>query len=175
MLLTKAGIKTKYGSHYTLNKRQNVKRLTPKNPLSYQNLTSGQENTSNSVKNTIISGMDFGNSNSTVGTFSQIWGNSAPNPHRVKDHRMGYPHSHDKQPRHLYEFARDALEAAQNETTRTPVATAECKALHKFFYTKRKKDLIEYGDSGKAAYFSVQIENEGKKGPWGPLVSALIP
>jgi hypothetical protein len=49
--------------------------------------------------------------------------------------------------------------------------------LHKFFYTKRKKDVIdfEFGDSGKTAYFAVQIENEGKKGPWGPLVSALIP
>jgi hypothetical protein len=32
-----------------------------------------------------------------------------------------------------------------------------------------------FGDSGKTAYFAVQIENEGKKGPWGPLVLALIP
>ena len=49
--------------------------------------------------------------------------------------------------------------------------------LRKSFYTKRKKDVIdfEFGDSGKTAYFAVQIENEGKKGPWGPLVSALIP
>jgi hypothetical protein len=49
--------------------------------------------------------------------------------------------------------------------------------LRKSFYTKRKKDVIEFdfGDSGKMAYFAVQIENEGKKGPWGPLVSALIP
>jgi hypothetical protein len=49
--------------------------------------------------------------------------------------------------------------------------------LHKSFYTKRKKDVIEFdfGDSGKAAYFAAQIENEGKKGPWGPLVQALIP
>jgi hypothetical protein len=49
--------------------------------------------------------------------------------------------------------------------------------LHKSFSTKRKKDLIEfaYGDSGKTAYFAVQVENGGKKGPWGPLVSALIP
>jgi hypothetical protein len=49
--------------------------------------------------------------------------------------------------------------------------------LRKSFYTKRKKDLIEFdfGDSGKTAYFAVQIENEGKKGPWGPMVSALIP
>jgi hypothetical protein len=34
---------------------------------------------------------------------------------------------------------------------------------------------FDYGDSGKTAYFAVQIENEGKKGTWGPLVSALIP
>ena len=49
--------------------------------------------------------------------------------------------------------------------------------LRKSFYTQRKKDLIEFdfGDSGKTAYFAVQIENGGKKGPWGPLVSALIP
>jgi hypothetical protein len=49
--------------------------------------------------------------------------------------------------------------------------------LHESFFTKRKKDVIEFefGDSGKTAYFAVQIENEGKKGPWGPLVSALIP
>ena len=45
------------------------------------------------------------------------------------------------------------------------------------FYTQRKKDLIEfdYGDSGKTAYFAVQVENGGKKGPWGPMISALIP
>jgi hypothetical protein len=45
------------------------------------------------------------------------------------------------------------------------------------FYTTHKKDVIEFefGDSGKTAYFAVQVENEGKKGPWGPLVSALIP
>jgi hypothetical protein len=49
--------------------------------------------------------------------------------------------------------------------------------LRKSFYTKRKKDVIEFdfGDSGKTAYFAVQIENEGKKGPWGPLTNALIP
>jgi hypothetical protein len=45
------------------------------------------------------------------------------------------------------------------------------------FSTKRRKDLIEfaYGDSGKTVYFAVQVENDGKKGPWGPLTSALIP
>jgi hypothetical protein len=57
----------------------------------------------------------------------------------------------------------------------TPPANPE--ELHKSFYTQRKKDLIEFefGDSGKTAYFAVIIENDGKKGPWGPMVSALIP
>jgi hypothetical protein len=41
--------------------------------------------------------------------------------------------------------------------------------LRKSFFTKRKKDVIEFefGDSGKTAYFAVQIENDGKKGPLG--------
>jgi hypothetical protein len=54
---------------------------------------------------------------------------------------------------------------------------ADPDELRKSFFTKRKKDVIEFefGESGKTAYFAVQIENDGKKGPWGPLVSALIP
>jgi hypothetical protein len=57
----------------------------------------------------------------------------------------------------------------------TPPANPD--QLHSSFYTKRKKDVIDFGfdDSGKTAYFAVQIENDGKKGPWGPLVNALIP
>ncbi|MDR2551713.1 MAG: hypothetical protein LBD31_00890 [Treponema sp.] len=49
--------------------------------------------------------------------------------------------------------------------------------LTKSFYTKRKKDLIEFDfeDSGKRAFLAVQVENDGKKGPWGPMVSAVIP
>jgi hypothetical protein len=49
--------------------------------------------------------------------------------------------------------------------------------LRESFFTKRNKDIIkfEYGDSGKTAYFAVQVENEGKKGPWGPITCALIP
>jgi hypothetical protein len=45
------------------------------------------------------------------------------------------------------------------------------------YLTKRKKDVIEFefGDSGKHCFMAVQIENEGKKGPRGPLTSALIP
>ncbi|MDR2193237.1 MAG: hypothetical protein LBP19_02045, partial [Treponema sp.] len=54
---------------------------------------------------------------------------------------------------------------------------ANPKDLTRSFFTRRKKDVVEfeYGDSGKTAYFAVQIENDGKKGGWGPLVSALIP
>ena len=57
----------------------------------------------------------------------------------------------------------------------TPPANPD--GLRKSFFTKRKKDVTEFdfGDSGKTAYFAVQIENEGKKGPWGPLVGAIIP
>jgi hypothetical protein len=61
---------------------------------------------------------------------------------------------------------------AQGETPPT-----EPHELTESFYTKRKKDIIEFGfgDSGKTAHFAVQIENDGKKGPWGPLTNALIP
>jgi hypothetical protein len=40
-----------------------------------------------------------------------------------------------------------------------------------------KKTIIkfDFGKSGKAVHFAVQIENEGWEGPWGPLISALIP
>jgi hypothetical protein len=49
----------------------------------------------------------------------------------------------------------------------TPLAGPD--GLRKSFFTKRKKDVIEFdfGDSGKTAYFAVQIENEGKKGCGG--------
>jgi hypothetical protein len=58
----------------------------------------------------------------------------------------------------------------------TPPADPETD-LPKSFFTRRKKDVIEFdfGDSGKTAYFAVQVENDGTKGPWGPLVNALIP
>ncbi|MDR2510842.1 MAG: hypothetical protein LBC77_09390 [Spirochaetaceae bacterium] len=49
--------------------------------------------------------------------------------------------------------------------------------LTKSFFTNRKKDVIEfdYNASGKTAYIAVQIENNGKKGPGGPMVNAIIP
>jgi hypothetical protein len=57
----------------------------------------------------------------------------------------------------------------------TPPANPE--ELRKSFFTKQKKDLIEFefGDSGKMVYLAAQVENDGKTGPWGPMVSALIP
>jgi hypothetical protein len=49
--------------------------------------------------------------------------------------------------------------------------------LDKSFFTRRKRDIIrfDYEDSGKTVYIAVQVENGGKKGPWGPIVSAIIP
>ncbi|MDR3122736.1 MAG: hypothetical protein LBU16_03030 [Treponema sp.] len=57
----------------------------------------------------------------------------------------------------------------------TPPADPE--DLRHSFFTKRKKDVIEFefGDSGKTACFAVQIENDKMKGQWGPMVKALIP
>ena len=45
------------------------------------------------------------------------------------------------------------------------------------FPAKRRESIIQfdYSDSGKICYLIVQIENEKKKGPWGPISSALIP
>jgi hypothetical protein len=56
-------------------------------------------------------------------------------------------------------------------------APANPDDLRKSFFTKRKNDIIEFDfdASGKTAWFAVQIENEGKKGPWGPLTNWLIP
>jgi hypothetical protein len=61
---------------------------------------------------------------------------------------------------------------AQDETP--PANPGE---LRKSFFTKRKKDVMEfdYGDSGKTVWLAIQVENDGKKRTWGPLVSALIP
>jgi hypothetical protein len=49
--------------------------------------------------------------------------------------------------------------------------------LHKSFYTGKRKDIInfDYTDSGKVVWLAVQIENDGKKGPWGPMIHAMIP
>jgi hypothetical protein len=84
--------------------------------------------------------------------------------------KRGNPHSccHHAEP-HLGQAVIWYSVIAQGGTP--PVNTGE---LRESFYTKRKKDVIEFDfdDSGKTAHLAVQIENEG---PWGPLVQALIP
>jgi hypothetical protein len=55
---------------------------------------------------------------------------------------------------------------------------AKPEELRKSFFTRRKKDRIEfeYEDSGKTAYIAVQIESPGgQQGKFGPMVSAIIP
>ncbi|MCL2232410.1 MAG: hypothetical protein FWB99_04955 [Treponema sp.] len=49
--------------------------------------------------------------------------------------------------------------------------------LHSSFSTTQKKKVIQFKptDSGKTCYIAAQIENNGKKGPWGPITSAVIP
>jgi hypothetical protein len=56
-------------------------------------------------------------------------------------------------------------------------AVTSPKQLDESFYTRRMRDVFqfEYEDSGKTVYIAVQVENDGKKGDWGPLVSAVIP
>jgi hypothetical protein len=34
---------------------------------------------------------------------------------------------------------------------------------------------LDYSDSGNTIYIAVQVENGEKKGPWGPMVSAVVP
>jgi hypothetical protein len=45
------------------------------------------------------------------------------------------------------------------------------------FYTMRRSDVLNhpFGSSGSTVYFIVQLEHGGKKGPWGPITSAVIP
>jgi hypothetical protein len=49
--------------------------------------------------------------------------------------------------------------------------------IRTYFFAKRKKDVIEFGfeDSGKTCRMATKIENEGRKSPYDPMVSVLIP
>jgi hypothetical protein len=51
------------------------------------------------------------------------------------------------------------------------------KKLTNSFSTQRKRDVVNFDptESGSTIYLAVQIENGEKKGPWGPVVSAIIP
>jgi hypothetical protein len=98
-----------------------------------------------------------------------------------------------------------ALSTAKNEATRTPVATARCREAFKTLEGKMRElkkryffvpplmdsDLVSLGLSPHdthptptgvptaqvtvETYLAVQIENDRKKGKWGPMVQALIP
>jgi hypothetical protein len=79
--------------------------------------------------------------------------------------KWGIPESVSQNLGTLAASAKSALDAAKNESTRTPAqATVET------YFTRWKKDLVQfdYGDSGKTARFAVVIENGGKQGSWGP-------
>ena len=50
--------------------------------------------------------------------------------------------------------------------------------LTRHTFTRRKKEVIRFtpSDVKKTAYFCIRYENsKGKPGPWGPMVSAIIP
>ena len=50
--------------------------------------------------------------------------------------------------------------------------------LTRHTFTRRKKEVIRFtpSDVKKTAYFCIRYENsKGKSGPWGPMVSAIIP
>jgi hypothetical protein len=57
----------------------------------------------------------------------------------------------------------------------TPPAHPE--ELRESFYARRMKALVEFGfaSSGKTVWFAAQVENDGRKGEWGRMVSALVP
>ncbi|MDR2260130.1 MAG: hypothetical protein LBE06_04180 [Azoarcus sp.] len=45
-------------------------------------------------------------------------------------------------------------------------------------FTRRQSDIFDFEqtDSGKTAYFCIRFENaKGEPGPWGPMLSAVIP
>jgi len=57
-------------------------------------------------------------------------------------------------------------------------APAHPSELKESFFTRKKhfKMSFDPAESGKICHMAIQIENsEGKKGPWGPIVSTLIP
>jgi hypothetical protein len=56
-------------------------------------------------------------------------------------------------------------------------APTDPEDLPKSFFTRRKKDLARRSrrSRSKMVYLAIQVENDGIKGDWGPMVSALIP
>jgi hypothetical protein len=57
-------------------------------------------------------------------------------------------------------------------------APAHAEQLQRSLFTRRKKELLTFGDddSRKVAWFRLRYENsKGKAGQWGPIFSAVIP
>ena len=71
-----------------------------------------------------------------------------------------------------------AVEEATGSMRYLMKAPASGEELPHSKFTRRRKMTMEFPaqDSGKAAYYSIRLENaKGGKGPWGPLFSAVIP
>jgi hypothetical protein len=66
--------------------------------------------------------------------------------------------------------------ARQRHYLRQPPVSGD--ELPHSLFTKRRKELFDFPmeDSGKTVYFCIRYENsKGKAGPWGPIISAIIP
>jgi hypothetical protein len=141
----------------------------------------GQENVSLSFDNTALSfgntlyflNKETGNHESKGRLASRNTGRTSGNGEGLAERRRGKRSGLGHTPAVLREF--DGLIQAA-DTALAAAKPPRPEDLRKFF-TRRKKDVIgfDFGNSGKTAYFAVQVENGGKKGPWGPPVSALIP
>ncbi|MDR3198778.1 MAG: hypothetical protein LBU34_13000 [Planctomycetaceae bacterium] len=69
----------------------------------------------------------------------------------------------------------EAATGAKRELVKVPVSGEE---LPHSKFTRRKRELLDFPqeDSGKTIYFCIRYENaKGEPGPWGPIVSTVIP
>jgi hypothetical protein len=58
----------------------------------------------------------------------------------------------------------------------TPPASAKQLPHSRFSRRKKVKFAFDPEDTGKRAYFAVRYENgKGDMGPWGPMISAIVP
>ena len=69
-----------------------------------------------------------------------------------------------------------ATEGSGNGYLAKPPKTGDDLPLSKF--TRRRSTMIDFSaaDSGKTVYFCICLENpKGDRGPWGPIITAIIP
>ena len=73
-----------------------------------------------------------------------------------------------------YGLTGEPTEAYRFRVTGTPKIGTD---LPKSIFTRRKKERFDFeGESGKTVYFCLQYENpRGDVGPFGPMLSAVIP